>query len=132
MFMPTQEQEDVRTRARMLYDNGYRLVGQWVNRIPFFTVGKFRSWVVIDGFWGWWTELFPEHLGVTSEDVKALEFEAMNTLMRAICDGDVAAVNMVLKLVHAKSLLQKQESVDEGFDDWFEPKGKMWLEVDKK
>ena len=65
IFQPTNRQEDTRRRARDLYDNGYRLVGEWCRKLPDLTIGEWNQWERTEGFRGWWSEMFPEHAGVT-------------------------------------------------------------------
>jgi len=119
MYKATREQEKIRAAARALYDSGYCLVGEWVKRIPSFTIKKWTSWERLDGFMEWWIEVFPEHNGVTISDLRALEFEAGRTLLRALQEGDMAATKVVLQMVN--SMREAQTIADKGMDEWFNP-----------
>ena len=94
-FKPTEEQVKIRRSARAMYDSGVYLVGEWVARIPTLTLSKWRSWEGKAGFMDWWSELLPEHGGITLSDLRALEFEANKSLMRALMEGDMAAPPIV-------------------------------------
>ena len=117
MFYPTKEQQQVRKKARELYDLGICLIGEWCRKIPALTLTKWKKWEVQDGFENWWTELFPEHGGVTLFDIKALEFEANKALMRGLLDGDMAATKMVVHMVSTAK--EAQEINDKSLDEWF-------------
>jgi len=116
-FQPSQEMIQVRRSARKLYDEGLKLVGEWCKKIPSLTPGTWRKWEAQGGFLDWWSELFPEHGGVTICDLQALEYEANRALMNALTEGDLQAVNMVIKMM---GMRQAANTVDEtGLDDWF-------------
>ena len=61
MFCASEEQVEIRRKARGLYDSGICLIGEWCRKIPALTVQKWKLWERTDGFMDWWTELFPEH-----------------------------------------------------------------------
>jgi len=72
-YYPTEEQVKVRSRARRLYDDGYRLIGEWCMKIPELTMRKWKRWESDGGFLGWWTDLFPEHASVTIADLRVVQ-----------------------------------------------------------
>jgi hypothetical protein len=116
-FKPNQEQIEARRTARSLYDSGMYLVGEWVKRIPKLTLYKWQGWEKTDGFLDWWSELLPEHGGITLTDLKALEFEANRCLMAAMQEGDMAATKIVIQMVsHAK---EAKAIEDKSLDEWF-------------
>mgnify|MGYP003126348938 CR=1 FL=1 len=117
-FEPTDKQKAIRRECRVLYDQGYRLVGDWCSRIPELTLRTWQSWERQEGFLSWWTDFFPEHGTVSEADLRALEFEANKAIMEKVREGDMSAVNMVLKLI---GLAQSRESVgkESDMDDWF-------------
>ena len=117
-FHPSEEQVQIRRSARGLYDNGSYLVGEWVARIPTLTLFKWRGWEQTDGFLDWWSELLPEHGGITLSDLKALEFEANRSLMRALMDGDMAATKIVISMV--SQARDAQQISDNSLEDWFD------------
>jgi hypothetical protein len=119
MFESTREQEKIRRSARALYDSGLCLVGEWVKRIPEFTMKKWAIWERSDGFMEWWVEVFPEHNGITITDLRALEFEANRSLMRAVMEGDMAATKIVIGMVN--SAKEAQSIGDKSMDEWFNP-----------
>jgi len=119
MFIATKEQEKIRTSARALYDSGYCLVGEWVKRIPQFTIQKWNVWEKTEGFMEWWIEVFPEHNGITLTDLKALEFEAGRALMRALTEGDMSATKVVLQML--SSAKDAQQIGDRSMEEWFNP-----------
>ena len=119
MFIATKEQEKIRTSARALYDSGYCLVGEWVKRIPQFTIQKWNIWEKTEGFMEWWIEVFPEHNGITLTDLKALEFEAGRALMRALTEGDMSATKVVLQML--SSAKDAQQIGDRSMEEWFNP-----------
>jgi len=55
-FSPTGEMRQIRSDARRLYDQGYRLVGEWCSKLPNLTMRIWASWERIDGFMDWWTD----------------------------------------------------------------------------
>ncbi len=118
-FIATKEQEMIRSSARALYDSGYCLVGEWVKRIPSFTMQNWSVWERTAGFMEWWIEVFPEHNGVTLSDLKALEFEAGRALLQALHEGDMSATKIVLQMV--KSAKDAQQIGDKSMDEWFDP-----------
>ena len=81
------------------------------------TVQKWKLWESTDGFMDWWTELFPEHGGVTISDLRALEFEANRSLMRGLLEGDMAATKMVIQMV--SNAKDAQNISDKSMDEWF-------------
>ena len=116
-FTPTKEQVEARRTARSLYDNGLYLVGEWVKRIPKLTLYKWTSWEKTEGFLNWWSELLPEHGGITLTDLKALEFEANRSLMAAMMEGDMSATKIVIQMVsNAKDAKQIE---DKSLEEWF-------------
>ena len=116
-FKPTEEQVKVRRTARSLYDSGRYLVGEWVSRIPSLTLTKWRSWEEVKGFLDWWSELLPEHGGITLSDLKALEFEANRSLIRAMMEGDLAATKIVIQMV--SNAKESQQIADKSLDEWY-------------
>jgi hypothetical protein len=71
----------------------------------------------MDGFLDWWSELLPEHGGITLSDLRALEFEANRTLMRALMEGDMVATKIVIQMVgNAK---ESQQISDKSLDEWY-------------
>ena len=116
MFEPNDIQKDVRTVARSLYDQGYRLVGEWCRRIPKLTPKVWNSWEREDGFQDWWVELFPEHAGTTISDLRALEFEANRALMSGLIEGDLGAAKLVIQMVQNAQLNQHSDST---LEEWF-------------
>ena len=122
MFQATKEQNKIRSSARALYDSGFCLVGEWVKRIPNFTMQKWQSWEKTSGFMEWWIELFPEHNGVTLSDLRALEFEAGRALLKALSEGDMSATKIVIQMV--KSAKDAQQIGDKSMDEWFDPPSK--------
>ena len=119
MFQSTKEQENVRRSARALYDSGMCLVGQWVKRIPEFTIQKWNVWERTEGFMEWWIEVFPEHNGITITDLRALEFEANKALITALSEGDMAATKIVISMIG--SAKEAQSLGDKSMDEWFDP-----------
>lgn len=119
MFEASREQDKIRKSARALYDSGLCLVGEWVKRIPQFTMKKWTSWERSDGFMEWWVEVFPEHNGITITDLRALEFEANRSLMRAVLEGDMVATKIVIGMVN--SAKEAQNIGDKSMDEWFSP-----------
>jgi len=119
MFQSTKEQQKIRRSARALYDSGLCLVAEWVKRIPEFTLKKWTVWERSDGFMEWWIEVFPEHNGITITDLRALEFEANRSLMRAVMEGDMAATKIVIGMVN--SAKEAQSIGDKSMDEWFNP-----------
>ena len=117
MFCASEEQVEIRRKARGLYDSGICLIGEWCRKIPSLTVQKWRLWEHTDGFMDWWTELFPEHGGVTISDLRALEFEANRSLMRGLLEGDMAATKMVIQMV--SNAKEAQSIGDKSLDEWF-------------
>lgn len=118
-FRPTQEMIEVRRSARRLYDEGLRLVGEWCGKIPSLTPRLWHAWERVSGFMDWWTELFPEHSTVTLSDLHALEFEANRTLMRALADGDLQAVGMVIKMQGLRTASAATDDTE--LEQWFKP-----------
>lgn len=116
-FKPTEEQVKVRRTARSLYDSGCYLVGEWVSRIPCLTLSKWRSWEEVKGFLDWWSELLPEHGGITLSDLRALEFEANRSLIRAMMEGDLAATKIVIQMV--SNAKESQQIADKSLDEWY-------------
>jgi len=116
-FNPTKEQTETRRSARSLYDNGLYLVGEWVKRIPKLTLFKWQNWEKTSGFLDWWTELLPEHGGITLSDLRALEFEANRSLMVAMIEGDMAATKIVIQMV--SNVKESKEIADKSLDEWF-------------
>ena len=117
MFCASEEQVEIRRKARGLYDSGICLIGEWCRKIPALTVQKWKLWERTDGFMDWWTELFPEHGGVTISDLRALEFEANRSLMRGLLEGDMAATKMVIQMV--SNAKDAQNISDKSMDEWF-------------
>tara|TARA_R100000664_G_C2750680_1_gene138008 strand:- start:183 stop:581 length:399 start_codon:yes stop_codon:yes gene_type:complete len=117
-FQATKEQEKIRNSARALYDSGHCLVGEWVKRIPSFTMQKWNTWERTSGFMEWWIEVFPEHNGVTISDLKALEFEAGKALLRSLYEGDMAATKIVIQMIN--SAKEAKAIGDKSMDQWFE------------
>lgn len=117
MFEPTKEQESIRRQARGLYDSGMCLVGEWCRQIPKLTMTKWKIWEQDEYFVNWWTELFPEHSGITLADLKALEFEANRTLMRGLLEGDIQATKIVIQMVN--SAKDSRVIADKSMDEWF-------------
>jgi len=118
-FQATKEQEMVRRSVRALYDSGFCLVGQWVKKIPEFTMKKWVVWERTEGFMEWWIEVFPEHNGITVTDLKALEFEATKALIVALHEGDMAATKLVISMVG--SAKEAKVIGDKSMDEWFDP-----------
>ena len=116
MFEPTSIQAETRQLARSLYDQGYRLIGEWCRRIPHLTPKIWSEWELTDGFQDWWTELFPEHAGTTITDLRALEFEANRALMSGLIDGDLSAAKLVVQMVQNANLKQSRDST---LEEWF-------------
>jgi len=116
MFKPTSIQAETRQLARSLYDQGYRLIGEWCRRIPYLTPKIWSEWELTDGFQDWWTELFPEHAGTTITDLRALEFEANRALMSGLIDGDLSAAKLVVQMVQNANLKQSRDST---LEEWF-------------
>ena len=117
-FCPSEEQVQIRRSARGLYNNGMYLGGEWVARIPTLTLSKWRNWENTKGFMDWWSELLPEHGGVTLSDLKALEFEANKSLMRAMMEGDLAATKIVISMV--SQAREAEKITDNGMEEWFD------------
>ena len=67
----------------------------------------------------WWIEVFPEHNGITITDLRALEFEANRSLMRAVLEGDMVATKIVIGMVN--SAKEAQNIGDKSMDEWFNP-----------
>ena len=116
MFKATPEQKETRQVARSLYDQGYRLVGEWCRRIPHLTMKEWGRWESQEGFNDWWQELFPEHSGTTVHDLRAMEFEANRAIMMGLVDGDLGAAKLVVQMVQNASLKQMHDSA---LDEWF-------------
>jgi hypothetical protein len=116
-YYPTEEQVKVRSRARRLYDDGHRLIGEWCMKIPELTMRKWKLWEGEGGFLGWWTDLFPEHASVTIADLRALEFEANRALMASVSEGDMQAVQMVIKMIGMQDA--REGSGATSVDNWF-------------
>ena len=126
-YEPTEEQADVRSQARRLYDQGVKLVGQWCHRIPNLTMRKWNQWMGIDGFLDWWRDLFPEHSSITMVDILALEYESTQTLMNKITEGDMQAVQTAMKMVEmAKD--RADVTTDQSLDQWFESEDSEWFD----
>ena len=126
-FEPTEEQIDIRSQVRRLYDQGIKLVGQWCHRIPPLTMGKWKRWMSADGFMAWWVEMFPEHGSITIFDIRALEYESTQTLMAQISQGDMQAVQMTMKMVEM-ARERTEASSDQSLDKWFESEDSQWFE----
>ena len=128
-YRPTEEQERIRSKVRRLYNQGNRLVGEWCASIPELTMRKWSKWERTAGFLDWWTDLFPEHAQVTLSDLRALEFEAMKALMSNLSEGDMAAVNMVMKMVSLASV-RAEQTAENSLDDWFvvDPGNNGWID----
>jgi hypothetical protein len=120
MFKPTPEQKETRQVARSLYDQGYRLVGEWCRRIPHLTTKVWSTWETQEGFKDWWEELFPEHAGTTVYDLKALEFEANRAIMMGLVDGDLGAAKLAIQMVQNANMAQMHDSA---LDEWFSDGG---------
>jgi|TARA_R100000655_G_scaffold22701_1_gene45827 hypothetical protein len=116
MYQPSDIQIETRQVARSLYDQGYRLVGEWCRRIPQLTPKLWGAWEREDGFQDWWSELFPEHAGTTISDLRALEFEANRALMMGLADGDLGAAKLVVQMVQNAQLNQHADST---LEEWF-------------
>jgi|TARA_R100000084_G_scaffold12961_1_gene4417 hypothetical protein len=116
-YYPTEEQVRIRSKARRLYDDGYRLIGEWCSKIPELTMKKWRVWEAEGGFFDWWTDLFPEHASVTLADLRALEFEANRALMANVSEGDMQAVQMVIKMIGLQEARESSQS--SSMDSWF-------------
>ena len=118
MFNASTEQQEIRREVRRLYSMGRRLVGEWCSELPDLTVEKWRTWEKQAGFLEWWCRVFPEHSGVAECDIRALEFEAMKVLMDKMEEGDIKAVQLVLKL---RSMLVTTDTnaQDASMDEWF-------------
>ena len=69
-FVPTEEMRSIRAEARRLYDEGNRMVGEWCQKLPNLTMRIWGSWERLDGFLGWWSDLFPEHANSTIADLR--------------------------------------------------------------
>ena len=117
MFKPDEKQERIRRQARGLYDQGFRLVGEWCRKIPDLSPSDWHSWERTGGFLEWWVEMFPEHAGTTACDLRALEFEANRAIMLALSDGDLSAAQLVMKMSAAAAA--SAETQDATLDDWF-------------
>tara|TARA_R100001129_G_scaffold122055_1_gene84918 strand:+ start:143 stop:535 length:393 start_codon:yes stop_codon:yes gene_type:complete len=116
MYQPSDIQIETRQVARSLYDQGYRLVGEWCRRIPQLTPKLWGTWEREDGFQDWWSELFPEHAGTTISDLRALEFEANRALMMGLADGDLGAAKLVVQMVQNAQLNQHADST---LEEWY-------------
>ena len=126
-FEATEEQIDVRSQARRLYDSGVKLVGQWCHRIPSLTIGKWNGWIQEEGFLDWWRDMFPEHACITVVDIMALEYESTQALMEKISDGDMQAVQIAMKMVEmAKD--RAEVMTDQSIDKWFDSEDDEWFE----
>jgi len=126
LFQPTKKQQEIRHRARQLYDDGYRLVGEWCRKIPDLTMNEWNQWERTEGFRSWWSDMFPEHAGVSVSDLRALEFEANRALMEALADGDLSAAQMVIRMVQAAAVTQEVASMSA--EEWFAVEQKNgWL-----
>ena len=126
LFQPTKKQQEIRHRARQLYDDGYRLVGEWCRKIPDLTMNEWNQWERTEGFRSWWSDMFPEHAGVSLSDLRALEFEANRALMEALADGDLSAAQMVIRMVQAAAVTQEVASMSA--EEWFAVEQKNgWL-----
>jgi hypothetical protein len=117
-FVPNEEQKQVRRTVRGLYDAGICLVAEWCKRIPELTINKWEIWTQTSGFTAWWTDLLPEHNGVTIADLKALEFEATKALLEALQAGDLSATKTVIQMINASR--ETKQISDKSMDDWFE------------
>jgi hypothetical protein len=117
MFSPSERQETIRRQARGLYDQGFRLVGEWCRKIPELTPSTWHAWERTSGFMEWWVEMFPEHSGTTVSDLRALEFEANRAIMLALADGDLSAAQLVIKMSQAAAVAT--DTKDATLDDWF-------------
>ena len=118
-FNPTPEMRQIRGDARRLYDQGYRRVGEWCQKLPNLTMRIWNSWERMNGFLDWWSDLFPEHANCTVADLRSLEFEANKALMAAIANGDLQAVNLVIKMMGLRDANKATE--DTSMSEWFEP-----------
>ena len=118
-FQPTAEMREIRGQARRLYDQGYRMVGEWCQKLPNLTMRLWSSWEKTAGFLDWQTDLFPEHSNCTVADLRSLEFEANKALMNALTNGDLQAVNLVIKMSGLRDANKATE--DTSMNEWFEP-----------
>lgn len=118
-FNPTSEMRQMRGDARRLYDQGFRMVGEWCQKLPNLTMRIWSSWERMDGFLDWWSDLFPEHANCTVADLRSLEFEANKALMAAITNGDLQAVNLVIKMMGLRDA--NKATGDTTMSEWFEP-----------
>lgn len=117
-YRPTEEQLRIRSQARRLYDGGSRLIGEWCSKIPELTMRLWRSWEGEVGFLDWWSDLFPEHASITLADLRALEFEANRALMASVAQGDMQAVQMVIRMLSMHEARESSQT-GSGMDDWF-------------
>lgn len=101
-----------------MYDTGSRLIGEWCAKIPSLTMRQWKRWEDEDGFIDWWTDLFPEHASITLADLRALEFEANRALMASVAEGDMQAVQMVVKML-AMNGARENSQAGTGMDEWF-------------
>ena len=115
-FVPSDDQRVVRSKARRLYEQGHRLIGEICSQIPELTIRRWREWEKQRGFLDWWIELFPEHSEMCMSDLRALEYEANKALMGALVQGDLTAVGLVVKMI---GLAQAREEVSVEDDAWF-------------
>ena len=117
IFHPSEEQLLVRAKARRLFDEGYRLIGELSKRIPELTMRKWRLWEGQSGFLDWWSDMFPEHSQLSLCDLRALEYSASQALLASLSRGEIGAVGLVIKLM---SLAQaKEESRDTEAEDYY-------------
>ncbi len=116
-FYPSDEQVQVRAKARRLFDQGYKLIGEIAKRIPELTMQKWRKWEGQTGFMDWWSDLFPEHSTLTVADLRALEYCASEALLTALANGEISAVGMVIKL--KQLALAKETNGDSDAEDWY-------------
>jgi hypothetical protein len=126
-FEPTEEQIDIRSQVRRLYDQGVKMVGQWCHRIPNLTIRKWNKWMSEEHFLDWWIEMFPEHGCITMVDIRALEYESTQTLMENISNGDMQAVQLAMKMVEM-ARERSEVTSDQSLDKWFESEDSEWFE----
>jgi|TARA_E500000318_G_scaffold76845_1_gene71566 hypothetical protein len=117
-FEASKKQQNIRKSARALYDSGHCLVGEWVKRIPNFTMQDWHNWEKTSGFMEWWVEVFPEHNGVQIADLRALEYEAGKALLTALYEGDMAATKIVLQMIN--SAKEAKAIGDKSMEEWFD------------
>tara|TARA_R110002167_G_scaffold120202_2_gene297966 strand:- start:1182 stop:1610 length:429 start_codon:yes stop_codon:yes gene_type:complete len=125
-FDPSDAQVDVRRSVRMLYNEGFCMVTQWISEIPSFTMKKWEAWQGEAGFWDWWLEMIPEHSGITTADVKMLEFETLRALVKGLRDDNMGAVKAAMSLTQNAN--QTDGVNDDGLDDWWDAgSDKAWI-----